>query len=150
MAASGLWEIQNHTYDLHDIKDGRKGARMKTGESLSAYEKVLQDDLSKLQAKLQTTTGVAPTTFTWPYGAYTKESRDLLEELGFQATLSCRSGVNTLTKGDPESLYLLKRNIRKPGSFHRKHHGGTIVTKSSMKKQSKKGYREPFGQRLPM
>ena len=88
---------------------------MKTGESLSAYEKVLQDDLSKLQAKLQTTTGVAPTTFTWPYGAYTKESRDLLEELGFQATLSCRSGVNTLTKGDPESLYLLKRNIRKPG-----------------------------------
>ncbi len=115
MAASGLWEIQNHTYDLHDIKDGRKGARRKTGESLSAYEKVLQDDLSKLQVKLQTITGVAPTTFTWPYGAYTKESRDLLEELGFQATLSCRSGVNTLTKGDPESLYLLKRNIRKPG-----------------------------------
>ena len=116
MAASGLWEIQNHTYDLHDIKNGRKGARMKSGESLSAYEKVLQDDLSRLQDKLKATTGLAPTVFTWPYGAYTEESRDLLKEMGFQATLSCRGGINTLTKGDPESLYLLKRNIRTPGA----------------------------------
>ena len=34
--------------------------------------------------------------------------------MGFQATLSCRSGVNTLTKGQEDCLWLLKRNIRRP------------------------------------
>lgn len=116
MAASGLWEIQNHTYDLHDIKYGRKGARMKSGESLSAYKKVLSDDLGMLQDKLKKVTGAEPAVFTWPYGAYTEESRSLLKEMGFQATLSCRSGINTLTRGDKDGLYLLKRNIRKPGA----------------------------------
>lgn len=114
MAASGLWEIQNHTYDLHEMKYGRKGARMKPGETLTDYEKVLHDDLSALQNKLKDITGTAPAVFTWPYGAYTEESRGLLKKMGFQASLSCRSGINTITKGDRDGLYLLKRNIRKP------------------------------------
>lgn len=114
MAASGQWEIQNHTYDLHDMKNGRKGARAKAGEALSAYEKVLKEDLQTLQKKLKQTTGLAPTTFTWPYGAYTEESRALLKKLGFQASLSCRGGINTLTRGREDDLWLLKRTIRGP------------------------------------
>lgn len=114
MAASGQWEIQNHTYDLHDIQNGRKGARAMAGESQDAYEKVLEDDLEKLQKKLKQTTGIAPAVFTWPYGAYSVESRDLLKKMGFQATLSCRSGINDLTKGREDCLWLLKRNIRRP------------------------------------
>ena len=76
---------------------------------------MLQADLTQLQKKLKETTGVSPITFTWPFGAYTDSVRPLLKKMNFRATLSCRSGINTLTKGDTEGLYLLKRNIRKPG-----------------------------------
>ncbi|MGC2872343.1 polysaccharide deacetylase family protein [Ihubacter sp. rT4E-8] len=115
MASSGLWEIQNHSYDLHKQKNGRKGARIKAGETQEKYEEMLQADLTQLQKKLKETTGVSPITFTWPFGAYTDSVRPLLKKMNFRATLSCRSGINTLTKGDTEGLYLLKRNIRKPG-----------------------------------
>ncbi len=116
MANTGLWEVQNHTYDLHNIKDGRKGAGRKTGESEDSYEKLLKDDLQQLQTQIRETVGVTPNTFTWPFGAYTQESRPLLKEMGFRATLSCASGINEIKKGDTECLYLLKRNIRKPGT----------------------------------
>lgn len=116
MANTGLWEIQNHTYDLHGIKNGRKGASKKADESRETYENLLKDDLQLVQAQIKETVGVEPNTFTWPFGAYTKESRSLLKKLGFQATLSCASGINEIKKGDTESLYLLKRNIRKPES----------------------------------
>ena len=76
----------------------------------------LTADLKKLQTKLTDITGKTPNTFTWPYGAHTEDNRKILTDLGFQATLSCRSGVNTITKGDGEGLFLLKRNLRKPNT----------------------------------
>lgn len=115
MADTGLWEIQNHTYDYHDIKNGRKGASRMAGEEEAAYEKRLKSDLTLLQNQLKETVGIAPNTFTWPFGAYTEDCRDMLKALGFKATLSCAWGVNHIRKGDTEGLYLLKRNIRKPG-----------------------------------
>ncbi|MGN0659417.1 MAG: polysaccharide deacetylase family protein [Emergencia sp.] len=112
MSDSGIWEIQNHTWNLHELKNGRKGASRKANESTKTYENILKNDIEKLQAKLLETTGISPTTFTWPYGAYSEESRDLLKSMGFKATLSCRDGINILQKGDTECLYLLKRNIK--------------------------------------
>ncbi|MEY8297684.1 MAG: polysaccharide deacetylase family protein [Emergencia timonensis] len=114
MSDSGLWEIQNHTWDSHEAKGGRKGASKKEWESEDVYEKILKEDLSILQKKLKETTGVYPNTFTWPFGAYTEDSRDLLKSMGFKATLSCNGGINTIEKGDTEGLYLLKRKLRTP------------------------------------
>ncbi len=116
MADSGLWEIQNHTYDFHDTKNGRNGASKKSTETEEEYEALLAEDLKKLQSKLRELTGTSPNTFTWPFGAYTEECRDMLKSLGFKATLSCNGGINRIKKGDTECLYLLKRNLRDPRS----------------------------------
>lgn len=116
MSDSGLWEIQNHTWNLHENNMERKGASRSEGEDQKAYETMLTADLKKLQTKLTDITGKTPNTFTWPYGAHTEDNRKILTDLGFQATLSCRSGVNTITKGDGEGLFLLKRNLRKPNT----------------------------------
>lgn len=111
----GSVEFQNHTYNLHSIKSGRKGCRKRSGESLEAYTSLLTNDISKLQDKFNTNcNGYIPNTFTYPYGAISKESIPIIKELGFKASLSCTSGVNYITK-DPECLYLLKRNNRKSG-----------------------------------
>lgn len=116
MEASGLWEVQNHTYNLHEVKNGRKGANIKHGESEEAYRTNLKSDLAQLQIKIAEATGVVPNTFTWPFGSYHEDAREVLKELGFKATLSCNGGINEIRKGDTESLYLLKRNLRDPKS----------------------------------
>lgn len=114
MVDSGVWEVQNHTYNLHQFKNGKKGASRIPGESEADYEKRLKNDLEIAQNQIKKATGYLPNTFTWPFGAYTKDCRNMLKDMGFQATLSCASGINHIQKGNPDSLYLLKRNIRKP------------------------------------
>lgn len=114
MLASGLVEIQNHSYDSHDNKGGRKGVLKLSGESNDAYAKFLRKDLLKLQKRMQETTGITPTTFTYPFGAVSDSSVDVIKELGFKASLGCMEGINTITKGDPDSLYKIKRYLRTP------------------------------------
>ncbi len=114
MLDAGVWEAQNHTYDLHDLNKGRKGASRIAGESEDAYEAMLKKDLTQLQTKLKKNVGISPDTFTWPFGAYTKDCRKLLQSMGFRASLSCNGGVNHIQKGDTEGLFLLKRNLRTP------------------------------------
>lgn len=104
-------EFQNHTYQLHDMKHGRKGCMKKYQESIQSYETILENDLQKLQQEFKDNTNYVPTTFTYPFGAISKESYPIIKKLGFKASLSCSSGVNYITK-DPDCLYLLKRNNR--------------------------------------
>lgn len=106
----GTIEFQNHTYNLHTI-GARKGAMKKRGEGLEAYKNVLSTDISKLQEEFKKNTGYIPNTFTYPYGAISKESLNIIKELGFKASLSCLAGVNHITK-DKECLYQLRRNNR--------------------------------------
>lgn len=110
----GIIEFQNHTYDLHSIKNGRKGCKKKSWESLEDYKKLLTEDIGKLQQEFKDNTGYEPNTFTYPFGAISKDSLDIIKDLGFKASLSCTSGVNYITK-NPECLYQLKRNNRKSG-----------------------------------
>ncbi|MBQ5562882.1 MAG: polysaccharide deacetylase family protein, partial [Clostridia bacterium] len=52
MSDSGLVEIQNHTYNLHHIDNGRNGAKNNTDESFEAYKKLLSDDLLKFNQRM--------------------------------------------------------------------------------------------------
>lgn len=112
MMQKGNIEFQNHTYDLHKIANGRKGIMKKKNESLEKYESVISNDILKLQQEFEENTGYIPNTFTYPYGAISKESKEILKKLGFKATLSCKDGVNHITKNQ-ECLYELKRYDRK-------------------------------------
>lgn len=111
----GSVEFQNHTYNLHSIKNGRKGCRKRSGESLEAYTSLLTNDINKLQDEFSTNcNGYTPNTFTYPYGVISNDSLPIIRKLGFKASLSCTSGINYITK-NPECLYLLKRNNRISG-----------------------------------
>ncbi len=114
MGESGYFEIQNHTYNLHSTGK-RNGAKRRSGESLEAYRNLLISDLSKLQNKLAETTGITPNTFTYPFGAVSKESKEILKELGFKASLSCNEGVSLVNKYQSDTLFGLRRKNRPHG-----------------------------------
>lgn len=110
---SSYIEIQNHSYSMHKISK-RKGASKKKGESYEQYKKALNNDIGKLQILMEEKTGYKPTTFTYPYGFSSKESNQILTDMGFLASLSCNVGVNYLS-GVKEELYDLKRYNRPNG-----------------------------------
>ena len=116
MVASGLVEIQNHSYDMHYCKAGmRKGTLKRAAESTEDYQAALRRDLSLAQEHLTALVGVTPTTFTYPYGAMCPEALPVIEEIGFRATLTCESRVNRITR-DPACLMGLGRYLRPSGT----------------------------------
>lgn len=120
MMESGVVEFQNHTFNLHaSDKGGRLGSKKLKGESLDVYTKLLTDDLSKMQKEMTANTGYTPNTFVYPYGAMSSDALPVIRELGFQATLTCESRVNYLTK-DPECLFGLGRYLRPAGETSEK------------------------------
>lgn len=111
MQHAGVFEIQNHTYNLHAMGKKRFGCKKLPGESLETYTNVLTDDLTRCQQEIRDETGVTPTTFTYPYGNVSKESLPIIKKMGFQASLSCVYGINVLPR-DPDALFVLKRVSR--------------------------------------
>ncbi len=114
MMDSGYVEFQNHTYNLHSSDGKRLGAKKLRGESLADYTALLTEDITKMQEEMQEHTGYTPTTFVYPFGAISDAAVPIVRSLGFSATLTCESRVNTITR-DPESLYGLGRYLRPPG-----------------------------------
>jgi peptidoglycan/xylan/chitin deacetylase (PgdA/CDA1 family) len=112
MKQSGYVEIQNHTYNLHKVNNGRYGCYQKKNESLSDYEAVISEDVGTLQAKIKEVTGYEPNTFTYPYGKYNDNTESIIKKLGFKATLSCTYGVNVITVNNTDALFGLKRICR--------------------------------------
>ena len=125
MADSGLVEIQNHTYNMHTYNKTRKGSKRVNGEPLEKYTSVLTSDVSKLQIDLTNKIGITPNTFTYPFGAVSKESLPILKKLGFQATLTCNSHINYITK-EKDCLYGLGRYLRPSGLDSRSYFRNTV------------------------
>jgi len=123
LVRSGLVEIGSHTYDLHrtdgsgtGVNKGRKGADRLPDESYEDYRAALLDDLGRNQQRIADATGQPAIVFAWPYGAWpTDGSADpILKELGFKGSLTSYQIMNTIRKGDPDSLFGLKRFLRTP------------------------------------
>ncbi|MFQ7026880.1 MAG: hypothetical protein ACLRRA_07900 [Acutalibacteraceae bacterium] len=55
--------------------------------------------------------GTAPTTFVYPFGAFSDTTESYIRSMGFQATFVCESRTNILTQ-NPECLYGLGRYLR--------------------------------------
>lgn len=110
---SGVFEIQNHSWDLHTNGE-RRGCLRKRGESESAYRAFFAEDAIRVQQLLIGSGLPAPTCYTYPFGACSWETAELVRELGFQCSLGCEEGMNLLTR-DPECLYNLKRWNRPSG-----------------------------------
>ena len=116
MAKSGLVEFGNHTYDLHRIAGGRKGANQKPGESVEAYHEMLSADLTKNQEKIASASGSVPLLFAWPYGAYPqdKNADTVLKDVGLKMSVNSYQHTSAVEQGNPNSLYGLGRYLRTP------------------------------------
>ncbi len=111
---SDRFEIQNHSYDMHG-QSGRMGSSRMRGESEESYARAFCEDTARTQQELTSRVGVTPTTYTYPFGQIGENSRALLIEMGFSASLSCREGVSTLVVGDAGCLFSLCRYNRPSG-----------------------------------
>ena len=116
LSQSGLIEFASHTYDLHSISGGRKGADKKPGESAAGYRQVLTSDLAKNQKLIESAAGRTPLTFAWPFGAYPpdRSGDPILKDVGFDVTFTSYQHTSTVNRGQPESLYGLGRYLRTP------------------------------------
>lgn len=116
LSQSGLIEFASHTYDLHSISGGRKGADKEPGESAADYRQVLTSDLVKNQELIESAAGRPPLTFAWPFGAYPpdRSGDPILKDVGFDITFTSYQHTSTVNRGQPESLYGLGRYLRTP------------------------------------
>ena len=107
---SGLVEIQSHSYDMHK----GTGAAKKKGESLDSYRTRFAKDADKFNEQILTELGDLPTTFIFPFGNKSKESDDVLKEIGFLSSLTCEERISVIKRGEPDSLFGLGRILRAP------------------------------------
>ena len=114
MEESGLVEFQNHSYNLHKLTQQRRGAARAKGESDAAYQAMLREDLGRLQERFALMTGSEPTTFTYPFGAVSDASQEVVREM-FQASLDAQ-GRNFILSRDPQCLWRIPRYNRPWGT----------------------------------
>ncbi len=119
MQDSGLVEVQNHSYNMHTLKGRRNGTKKCERESMHDYKMALTEDVTLMQKEIFENLGTTATTFTYPFGAISKCSRDILKSIGFKATLGCANMKNKITR-DPDCLYELGRFIRVHGTSSEK------------------------------
>ncbi len=108
-----VFEIQNHSWNLHEYGE-RRGCLRRKGEDETTYESLLKEDTDQTQ-KLLTEAGIPePQCYTYPFGACSKESEQVLKDMGFLCTLGCEEHMNYITD-DPDCLYKLGRYNRAAG-----------------------------------
>lgn len=112
LSKSGLVEIGNHSYDMHSIDSARNGTKKNKNESEEHYRKALTEDAGKMQELCAENLGFEPAVFTYPYGAISECSIDILNEIGFKASLSCEERMNYISVGDTSSLCCMNRFFR--------------------------------------
>lgn len=116
LANGGRIEIQSHSYDLHKLNNsGRNGAKKVSGESIHEYSAFLNYDLGKMQSLMEEKTGYKPSAFTYPYGCYSKESKDILKSMGFEAAFVCEERINYIDLENTDWLYRIGRYNRPHG-----------------------------------
>ena len=107
ISLSGLVEIANHSYNMHDFSK-RKGILRKKGEDKEEHKELLILDTTELLETLKQRAGVTPIAYTYPFGAVNNDVKEIIESLGYQVTYGCEEGLNIITN-HPETLHDLKR-----------------------------------------
>ncbi len=110
MEASGVIEVESHTYDLHqnaayESGEAYENALKLSGESDEKYaERVKADYL-----KWEETVGKQITALAYPHGKSDLFSQAVLNEMGVKLTFSTNPKVDTLVKGLSSSGYHIGR-----------------------------------------
>jgi|GEM_PF-159069 len=108
MVDSGHVDIQSHSFNLHNPGTSdvyAKGTLPREGETTEEHAERIKKDTMKIHQLIEENLGYEPELFTYPYGVYNQTTESVLKELGYQATLTTRSGISDLNNG----LFLMKR-----------------------------------------
>ena len=111
---TGLVEIGSHTHNMHKFKP-RFGIAKVGQETTATYKENLVADIATSLELIEEAGVPRPKSFAYPFGKYSKESRDILREMGFRAMLTCSEKVNTITQGQEACLHELGRYNRDGG-----------------------------------
>lgn len=115
MLASGLIEVQSHTFDCHQnplLEDGvaRESVLPFENENDEQYEKFLTDDFYSFDTALFAGTGQHTYALAYPHGDYSEKSEEILSSLGVLVTFSTEyDKPNTVTQGEPKSVMAMCR-----------------------------------------
>lgn len=116
MIASGVIDVQSHTYDLHQWAPFESGDRIREtavpleGESDAGYAAALNADIERYAEIARRELGGAFTSLAYPKGEYTTLTEVLVHQAGIPVTMSTRTDSrNVLVRGLPQSLYALCR-----------------------------------------
>ncbi len=109
---TGRVEFASHSYNLHNISTKRRGTAKNKGESSLDFISLFHEDTQKMQSAFKANCIYAPFSYAYPLGNFSTESERVLKKTGFLASFSCIEGINIITQGDADCLYLLKRYNR--------------------------------------
>ena len=116
MLASGVLDVQSHTYDMHQWAPFESGPAIRTsalpleGESEAEYAAALAADLERYNQERQAELGEGFCALAYPGGYYNDLTEVLIHQAGIPITLSIRTDSrNVLLRGLPQSLYALCR-----------------------------------------
>jgi peptidoglycan/xylan/chitin deacetylase (PgdA/CDA1 family) len=111
----GTLEVQYHTWDMHEVQKGtRDGCLPKSGESPEEYRQALCEDVNMFYSACKEWNVSLCRGVAYPFGLYSSETEQLLQNMGFQCAFTCEEHINMLT-GDPAELYRLGRFNRPHG-----------------------------------
>lgn len=110
----GVLDLQSHTYNMHQLSsDGfsdRNGILRMDRECADSYRAALQQDAEHFAARRSEHGITSPLiALAYPYGYFTGESADILQQLGFVCTFTVAEHANTLRVGDRSCLWNLGR-----------------------------------------
>ncbi|MBR5808577.1 MAG: polysaccharide deacetylase family protein [Clostridia bacterium] len=109
---TGRVEFASHSYNLHNISAKRYGTAKNKSESSLDFISLFHEDTQKMQSAFSANCLFTPYAYAYPLGNFSIESERVLKKTGFLASFSCIEGINIITQGNPDCLYLLKRYNR--------------------------------------
>lgn len=119
MQESGVFEIGNHTYDMHDNPGGKRyGVLIKKGESDEDYRDALTKDIGGLSDQIEKEVGVKPEVFAYPFGKSSKKTKEIIKDLGFKIIFTCEEKINKLRPYTEEPVCIRRFNRASRYSTH--------------------------------
>lgn len=106
---AGQFEIQCHTYDMHQLKP-RQGCSSMHGEDTATYTQAFEADIARFQADMKAHLGHPADVLALPFGFYCADTLSNAQKLGFRAAFTCTERVNRLTGAACELMTLCRFN----------------------------------------
>lgn len=100
MSASGLVDIESHSYYLHKYGTGesrRIGASIKENEDIRSYADAMRKDKQLIYARIEEVTGKEPVAFAYPFSRRSAEADDVLRyDVGIKLLMGIQGDLRTM------------------------------------------------------